>query len=54
MKELNIFIDESGDFGEYDYHAPYYNIDGITCQNNSVEHDLAVFETEDSFLIKRR
>lgn len=26
MKELSIFIDESGDFGEYDYHSPYFII----------------------------
>lgn len=26
MKELSIFIDESGDFGEYDHHSPYYII----------------------------
>lgn len=26
MKELSIFVDESGDFGEYDYRAPYYII----------------------------
>lgn len=26
MKELSIFVDESGDFGEYDYHCPYYII----------------------------
>lgn len=26
MKELSIFIDESGDFGEYDPHSPYYII----------------------------
>ena len=26
MSELSIFIDESGDFGEYDYHSPYYII----------------------------
>ncbi len=26
MKELSIFIDESGDFGEYDYRSPYYII----------------------------
>ena len=26
MKELSIFIDESGDFGEYDFHSPYYII----------------------------
>lgn len=24
MKELSIFVNESGDFGEYDYHSPYY------------------------------
>ena len=26
MKELSIFVDESGDFGEYNYHSPYYII----------------------------
>ena len=26
MKELSIFVDESGDFGEYENHAPYYII----------------------------
>lgn len=26
MRELSIFIDESGDFGEYSYHSPYYII----------------------------
>ena len=26
MKELSIFVDESGDFGEYAQHAPYYII----------------------------
>ncbi len=29
MKELSIFIDESGDFGRYDYHSPYYIISMI-------------------------
>ena len=24
MKELSIFVDESGDFGSYEPHAPYY------------------------------
>lgn len=23
-KELSVFVDESGDWGEYDYHAPFY------------------------------
>lgn len=35
MKELSIFIDESGDFGEYDYHSPYYII-------SMVFHDQSV------------
>lgn len=26
MEELSIFIDESGDFGEYDHHSPFYII----------------------------
>ena len=26
MSELSIFIDESGDFGPYEYHSPYYII----------------------------
>lgn len=26
LKELSIFIDESGDFGEYDHRSPYYII----------------------------
>lgn len=26
MRELSIFIDESGDFGEYNHHSPYYII----------------------------
>ena len=26
MKELSVFIDESGDFGEYDHRSPYYII----------------------------
>ena len=24
MKEISIFIDESGDFGEYAVHSPFY------------------------------
>ena len=26
MKKLSIFVDESGDFGEYSPHSPYYII----------------------------
>ena len=24
MREISIFVDESGDFGEYEKHSPYY------------------------------
>jgi len=24
MKELSVFVDESGDFGPSEYHSPYY------------------------------
>lgn len=41
MKELSIFIDESGDFGEFDYHAPYYIITMIFHnQTTSIEVEL--------------
>lgn len=39
MSELSIFIDESGDFGEYDYHSPYYII-------TMVFHDQAIDITD--------
>lgn len=26
LEELSVFIDESGDFGDYSYHSPYYII----------------------------
>lgn len=26
MRELSIFVDESGDWGEYKHHSPYYII----------------------------
>ena len=39
MKELSIFVDESGDFGEYDSRSPFYII-------SMVMHDQAVDITE--------
>lgn len=37
MRELSIFIDESGDFGPYDYHAPFYL---ITLVFHEQEHSI--------------
>lgn len=39
MKELSIFIDESGDFGEYDYRSPYYIITMVFHDQNNNIHD---------------
>lgn len=36
MNELSIFVDESGDFGRYDYHSPYYIISMIM-HNQSID-----------------
>ena len=44
LKELSIFIDESGDFGEYCFHSPYYII-------TMVFHNQAIdIQTLDLFL----
>ena len=40
MSELSIFIDESGDFGAYDYKSPYYIV-------SMVFHDQSIDITED-------
>lgn len=47
MKELSVFVDESGDFGDYDYHSPFYII-SLVFHNQSVDikEDLNRFETE--------
>jgi hypothetical protein len=47
MKELSIFVDESGDFGEYDYHAPFYIISMVLHdQSVDIDNDLKTFENE--------
>lgn len=49
--ELSVFVDESGDFGEYDYHDPYYIISLVFHnQNNDIQSDLAHFEDELAYL----
>ena len=49
MRELSIFVDESGDFGSYEPHAPFYlftlvfhdQSNAIEDQINHLEHSLA-------------
>jgi len=51
MKELSIFIDESGDFGEYDYHSPWYIVSMVFHdQENSIQEPLEHLEKELSLL----
>ena len=47
MKELSIFIDESGDFGEYHHHAPYYIIGFIFHeQSHSINDEIKLFDNK--------
>ena len=41
MKELSIFIDESGDFGDYDPKAPFYII-GMVFQDQKNDISEAI------------
>ena len=51
MKELSIFIDESGDFGEYSYHSPYYIITMVFHnQDVDIQENIKHLDTELSYL----
>lgn len=47
MKELSIFVDESGNFGTYDYHSPYY-IFSLIChnQNDDISNWISMLNRE--------
>lgn len=41
MKDLSIFVDESGDFGEYSHNCPYYIVTFVIHeQDNSIEEQI--------------
>lgn len=45
MRELSVFVDESGDFGEYDFHSPYYIISLVFHeQDNNITNNLNILE----------
>lgn len=51
MKELSIFIDESGDFGEYSHHSPYYIITMVFHnQSSSIDSALVQLDKELDYL----
>lgn len=41
LRELSIFIDESGDFGDYDYKSPYYII-AMVFHNQNIDISSAI------------
>lgn len=55
MKELSVFIDESGDFGPYNHHSPYYIISmvfhdqsyGIDTAVAKLDHELDYLKLSD-------
>lgn len=47
MKELSIFVDESGDFGAYSHHSPYYIITLVFHnQENDITDQIQKFNNE--------
>ena len=47
MKDLSIFVDESGDFGEYAKHSPFYIITLILHdQSQDISGDIAKLRSE--------
>lgn len=51
MKELSIFIDESGDWGKYDHRCPYYIVTMVFHnQENSISEDVALLEEKLRYL----
>ena len=45
MNELSIFVDESGDFGSYEPHAPFYLFTLVFHdQSNSIENQISHLE----------
>ncbi len=47
MKELSIFVDESGDFGQYDFRTPYYILSMVMHEQNvDISDDLKALEGE--------
>ena len=51
MNESSVFVDESGGFGEYDYHSPYYIIFLMFHnQNNDIQSDLSHFNDELAYI----
>ena len=49
MKELSIFVDESGDFGAYEKHAPYYIVT-MVLHDQSVDINSEIKKLDEALL----
>ena len=46
MKDISIFVDESGDFGRYEHHSPYYIVTMVFHdQSNDISEEVAKLDT---------
>lgn len=51
MRELSVFIDESGDFGDYEPHSPYYIITMVFHdQSEDITSAVAILNAELAYL----
>ena len=50
MRELSVFVDESGDFGDYEKHAPYYIITMIL-HDQSVDISAEIIESHPQYSV---
>ena len=48
MREISVFVDESGDFGEYEKHSPYYIVTMVFHdQSKDIRHEPLIRKEED-------
>ena len=51
MKEFSVFIDESGDYGEYQHHSPYYIVSMVFHdQSKSIADSVSKLNQELSYM----
>ena len=47
MREISVFVDESGDFGEYEKHSPYYIVTMVFHdQSKDIRQDIIKLDRE--------
>lgn len=44
MREISVFVDESGDFGEYEKHSPYYIVTMVFHDQSEQRHQTGYYK----------